>query len=155
MEFHVYSDQFQKQIETYKLDEEQLRFTTHPLECIELAKEDLSRHSILAFEDKNFVTFFVLHENEGVKPYSNNPNAILLRAFSTDTYHQGKGHAKQALKLLPDYVKEKFKEVNEIVLAVNIGNDVAQSLYKKNGFVDEGVRKEGKKGELIIMSYYL
>lgn len=34
-------------------------------------------------------------------------------------------------------------------------NITAQLLYKKCGFIDEDVRKIGKKGELIIMSYYL
>lgn len=96
-----------------------------------------------------------MHEKEGVIPYSNNPNAILLRAFSTDKYQQGKGYAKQALTLLPEFVEENFNDINEIVLSVNIQNEVAQRLYHKCGFVDEGVRKEGKKGELIIMSYYL
>jgi len=57
--------------------------------------------------------------------------------------------------LLPEVSKEQFQHINEIVLAVNVKNQVAQTLYKKWGFIDEGVRKMGKKGELIIMSYYL
>lgn len=99
--------------------------------------------------------FFDLHKGEGTKPYSTNDKAILLRAFSTDYRYQGKGYAKQALQLLPAFVKENFHEINEIVLAVNVRNEAAQGLYKKCGFVDEGVREMGPKGELIIMSYYL
>jgi RimJ/RimL family protein N-acetyltransferase len=106
-------------------------------------------------EKGKLVTFFVLHKNEGVKPYSNNIHAILLRAFSTDFRYQGMGYAKKALMLLPPFVKVNFKEINEIVLAVNVQNVVAQKLYQKCGFIDNGVRKMGKKGELIIMSYYL
>ena len=136
------------------ITEEQLRFTGHPKDCIKLSNEDSDRYSILAMEEDKLVTFFVLHKNEGVKPYSTNYNSILLRAFSTDFRHQGRGYAKKALMLLPEFVKENFSETNEIVLAVNLKNEAAQGLYKKCGFVDEGVRKMGKKGELIIMSYY-
>lgn len=40
-------------------------------------------------------------------------------------------------------------------LAINVKNITAHLLYKKCGFIDEDVRKIGKKGALIIMSYYL
>ncbi|HWI46907.1 MAG TPA: GNAT family N-acetyltransferase [Rummeliibacillus sp.] len=155
MELNIYTDQHNELIEDYKLTEDQLRFTGSPKECIELSNEDADRSSILAIEQEQIVTFFVLHKNEGVKPYSLNPDAILLRAFSTDARHQGKGYAKKALQLLPQFVKNNFSGIDEIVLAVNVANVAAQSLYKKCGFVDEGVRTMGEKGELIIMSYYL
>jgi RimJ/RimL family protein N-acetyltransferase len=155
MQLYFYNDRFKNAIEHYQLTEDQLRFTGKPKDCIELSNEDSERYSILAMEEDKLVTFSVLHKNEGVKPYSNNNNSILLRAFSTDFRHQGKGYAKEALMLLPAFVKENFIETNEIVLAVNLKNEVAQGLYKKCGFVDEGVRRMGKKGELIIMSYHL
>ncbi|MEK5393287.1 GNAT family protein [Margalitia sp. FSL K6-0131] len=155
MEFHYYNERYKNLIEQYTLSEEQLCFTATPKDCVELSKKDPERYSILAIEGEQLVTFFVLHKNEGVKPYSNNKHAILLRAFSTDFHHQGKGYAKQALMLLPEIVRSHFPEMNEIVLAVNLKNEVAQGLYKKCGFVDEGVRMMGEKGELIIMSYHL
>jgi RimJ/RimL family protein N-acetyltransferase len=45
--------------------------------------------------------------------------------------------------------------MTEIILAVNVKNLAAQSLYKKCGFVDDGERRMGAKGELVIMSYSL
>lgn len=155
MQFYFYNEGFKNAIDQYQLNEEQLRFTGDPKDCIKLSNEDSERSSILAMENNHLVTFFVLHINEGVKPYSNNAYAILLRAFSTDFRHQGKGYAKQVLMQLPDFVKENFRGINEIVLAVNVGNEAAQGLYKKCGFIDEGERRMGPKGELIIMSYYL
>ncbi|SDN87965.1 GNAT family N-acetyltransferase [Bacillus sp. OK048] len=155
MQLYFYNDSFKNAIEDYELTDEQLRYTGIPKDCIELSNEDSERYSILAIEEDKLLTFFVLHKNEGVKPYSNNNNAILLRAFSTDLRYQGKGYAKKAMMLLPEFVKQSFSEINEIVLAVNLKNEIAQGLYKKCGFVDEGVRRMGKKGELIIMSYHL
>ncbi|HDR4419564.1 TPA: GNAT family N-acetyltransferase [Bacillus cereus] len=155
MELVEYNERFETQVESYVLSEEQLQFTGTPKKCIELSKVDADRHSILFLVNNEFVTFFVLHGNEGVRPYSENPKTMLLRAFSTDYYYQGKGYAKQSLLLLPDFVRNAYPHISEIVLAVNVKNITAQSLYKKCGFIDEGVRKIGKKGELIIMSFYL
>ncbi|MFP7300389.1 GNAT family N-acetyltransferase [Neobacillus niacini] len=155
MQLYFYEDRFYKAIQNYSLTEDQLRFTGQPKDCIELSKEDSDRFSILAMEEDQLVTFFDLHKNEGVKPYSTNHYSILLRAFSTDSRNQGRGYAKQALMLLTAFVKQNFSGINEIVLAVNLKNVAAQGLYKKCGFVDEGVRKMGSKGELIMMSYHL
>jgi RimJ/RimL family protein N-acetyltransferase len=155
MQFYFYDARFSHAIDQYQLSEEQLRFTGEPKDCIKLSNEDSERYSTLAIENDQLVTFFVLHINEGVKPYSENNHAILLRAFSTDFRHQGKGYAKKALMMLPSFVKENFREINEIVLAFNLGNEAAQELYRKCGFIDKGERRMGPKGELIIMSYYL
>ncbi|MDZ5473088.1 GNAT family protein [Bacillus sp. 31A1R] len=155
MELLFYEDGFESLINQYELTEEQLRYTNTPKNCIELSKEDADRYSILALEDHQLVTFFVLHRNEGVKPYSSNERAILLRGFSTDFRHLGNGYAKKSLTLLPDFVRGNFKDINEIVLAVNTGNEIAQELYKKCGFIDEGERRMGSKGELLVLSYHL
>jgi hypothetical protein len=84
MQLYSYNDRFEDTIEQYILSEEQLHFTGTPKECIELSNKDSDRYSILAIEGDQLVTFFVLHKNDGVKPYSNNESSILLRAFSTD-----------------------------------------------------------------------
>jgi len=155
MQLYIFEDSFMQLIEQYQLTEEQLEFTGTPQECLELSKADTNRHSILAIDEGKLVVFFVLHRNEGVKPYSNNKNAILIRAFSTDYRHQGKGYAKKALMLLPEFVKKQYSGINEIVLAVNVKNEAAQGLYKKCGYTDKGERVMGIKGELIVMSYDL
>ncbi len=155
MNLFTYTESFWSLIEQYQLSEEQLEFTGTPLDSIKLAQEDQDRHCILALEEEKLVTFFVLHEKEGPKDYSDNPQAILLRAFSTDFNHQGKGYAKQSLILLPDFVRNHYPHITEIVLGVNLRNTAAQALYKKCGFIDEGRRMMGKRGEQIVMSYYL
>ena len=155
MNLLLYNESLQPLIDQYQLSEEQLEFTGTPSECIELAKENRNRHCILAMEEGELVTFFVLHEKDGPKSYSDNPAAILLRTFSTAFNHQGKGYAKQSLVLLPDFVRAHFPHGTEIVLGVNLRNTAAQTLYKKCGFIDEGRRMMGKRGEQIVMSYYL
>jgi len=153
MELRFYKALDQPLIDSYQLVESQLQFTGHAKECVQLASE--TRTPILAIVEGKLLTYFDLHRGEGVEPYSDNPNAILVRAFSTDVREQGKGFAKQALKLLPRFVQQHFPHIDEIVLAVNVGNEVAQVLYKKVGFIDYGERRQGSKGELIVMSYLL
>lgn len=150
-----YEDKAQNLVAQYTLTEEQLRYTKSPKESIELAKQDNSRHAILAMDGNKLVSFFILHEKEGVTPYSSNEQALLIRSFSTDFYEQGKGYAKTALHLLPDFVRKHFPHINELVLGVNVPNVAAQELYKRCGFVDEGTQAKGLREELKVMSYYL
>ncbi|HJF32138.1 MAG TPA: GNAT family N-acetyltransferase [Sporosarcina psychrophila] len=155
MELHFYNHTFDELIENYILTDEQLRFTGTPKEAIDFSNAEQNRYSILAMKNEQLVTFFSLHKGEGVKPFSPNNNAILIRSFSTDFHQQGKGYGKNALMLTPEFVRNHFMGINEIVLAVNVKNKSAQALYKKCGYIDEGVREMGRNGELIVMSYHL
>lgn len=155
MELYKYEERFAGLVDNYYLTEGQLQFTGKPKYCIELAKADTDRHCILAIENDQLVTFFVLHDKEGPKIYTDKSNVLLLRAFSTDYNYQGKGYAKHALLLLPNFVRTHFPHINEIMLAVNVANEAAQHVYKKCGYVDEGIRKRDSTSELVIMSYYL
>ncbi|WP_107925594.1 GNAT family N-acetyltransferase [Lysinibacillus parviboronicapiens] len=155
MQLKFYEDTDKQMIEQYTITEQQLRYTKSPQASIELAKNETSRHAVLAMKEGKLVTFLVLHEKEGVVPYSANTGAILIRSFSTDFHEQGKGYAKEALQLLPTFVRKYFPAINELVLGVDLPNIAAQELYKKCGFVDEGVRTKSFDDELIVMSYNL
>ncbi|MCL1694794.1 GNAT family N-acetyltransferase [Lysinibacillus sp. BPa_S21] len=154
MRLKFYEEKDDHLIKRYTITEEQLRYTMSLKESIKLVKQDKNRHAVLVLNEDKLVTFFVLHEKEGVTPYSSNEQAILIRAFSTDFYEQGKGYAKAALQLLPDFVLAHFPTINELVLGVNLPNTAAQSLYKKCGFVDEGRMVKGFRDEIKVMSYY-
>ncbi|WP_445683178.1 hypothetical protein [Solibacillus sp. FSL K6-1523] len=93
MKLQSFNTSYQELINGYQLVESQLQFTGHPRECIKLLST--SRAPILAIVEGKLVTYFDLHEHEGVAPYSDNSNAILVRAFSTDVHEQGKGYAKK------------------------------------------------------------
>ena len=155
MHLQFYSDEDFALIKHYEISSDQLNFTGNPLEAIKLAKEDGDRHPVLVMEGSELVSFFVLHKNNGVKEFSATENAILLRTFSTDYRHLQKGYAKKALQLLPQFIRTYFPRIQSIVLAVNYNNTIAQSLYEKGGYMDEGERKQGRNGELIIMRYKL
>ncbi|MFD2629732.1 GNAT family N-acetyltransferase [Oceanobacillus kapialis] len=131
-------------LQSYYLSEEQLSYTAHPVEALKKCEEEPNRHPVGVFAGLDLVGFFVL------QPYTNNPNAILLRAYSIQMAYQGKGIARTSLKLLPTFITESFYTVEEIILAVNHENNIAQQLYKKAGFEDTGRRVFGRSGEQYI-----
>jgi RimJ/RimL family protein N-acetyltransferase len=145
-----YQPKYRPGLKDYFLSEEQSKFTGMPLEQIEICHNEEDRYPIIILFDDVPAGFFVLHGWEGVKAYSTNTNALLLRAYSINTSFQGKSIATQSLRLLPGFVKEHFPDKNEVILAVNKVNERAQYVYKQNGFVDKGIRAMGRIGEMHI-----
>lgn len=145
-----YQSKYRPGLEDYYLSAEQSKFTGMPLEQIEICQKEEDRYPIVIQYDDVPAGFFVLHGWEGVKAYSDNKNALLLRAYSINTSFQGKSIATQSLKLLPEFVKSHFPDKDEIILAVNKMNERAQYVYKQCGFEDQGIPAMGKIGEMYI-----
>ncbi|WP_079508639.1 GNAT family N-acetyltransferase [Mesobacillus jeotgali] len=134
----------------YVLLDQQRRFTALPGDALEKCDEDPDRHPVVIFYENVPAGFFVLHGWEGVKDYTENQTALLLRAYSINLPYQGKGIATASIKLLKPFVKGNFPSVNEIILTVNQSNITAQTVYKRGGFVDRGERVMGREGEMFI-----
>ncbi|MGX7025787.1 GNAT family N-acetyltransferase [Vagococcus hydrophili] len=141
-----------KQLDNYLLSTEQLKFSDSPLNAIEKAKVDKDRYPIFLTHDRQLLVSLTLHINEGPKIYTNKPNTILLRSFSTNHDYQGKGYAKTALLLLPEYIRQQFPHITEIILGVNAKNIAAIHLYEKTGFIDKGQFILTEYGKLKIMT---
>ncbi|KGP72885.1 GCN5 family acetyltransferase [Pontibacillus yanchengensis Y32] len=151
MSLAFYNEQYLKELEYYRLPEEMVRFTDLPIQAIHKSEQDQQRFPVVILSDGAPVGFFVLHGWNGVQKYSNNEQALLVRAFSVDSRYQGRGIAKQSMLLLPHFVSEHFQCKNEILLAVNHKNTHAQHVYRQSGFVDRGKRAMGSKGELLLL----
>lgn len=146
-----YSETDLPKLQRYQLHDEQLPFTKMPMESVDICVKESSRYPVVLESDGEIVSFFVLHDQEGVAPYTSDQHSILLRSFSTNAIHQRKGYAKSALESLPTYLKKYHSHIKTVYLTVNISNIPARSLYEKVGFIDTGLREEGRSGELIIM----
>ena len=147
-----YDEKYRKDLFDFYLPDEKVRYTSLPKEVLDLSISDDYKHPMVVILNNVPVGFFGLHLGEEVLDYKNNPKAILLRYFSINHSYQGKGYAKETLRLLPDFVRNNFKDINEIVLAVNEKNLIAQKLYKKSEFKDTGIRRMGPKGLQFIFS---
>ncbi|MRG86018.1 GNAT family N-acetyltransferase [Salinibacillus xinjiangensis] len=146
-----YKEEYKSNLSDYHLSEEQSRYAPVPLKALLQCEEDGTRYPVVILYNGVPAGFFILHGWEGVKAYSDNKDAILLRGYSVNSKFQGKGIAKESLIVLDSFVKREFPSKSEIILAVNHKNKIAQHVYKKGGFVDKGVRVMGRKGELFIL----
>lgn len=151
MYFKHYTIEDEPRIQQYLLTEDQLLYTASPREVIKI--DDSERHPILAMDDDLFVTFFVLHEGQGPLAFLGTTDDMLLRSFSTDVRYEGRGYATKVLEKIPNYVQEHFPHIKRIILALDEGNDRAQSLYLKNGYTDTELRMPGRTANLHILQY--
>ena len=127
-----YSAELISDIEQITITPEDRQFTKTPKVNIELAQYDSERHPVLVYNDEQqCIGFFTLHEGAGVAPYSLNENAVFFRSFSVDAHYRGRGYGKQIIQSLPEYIHHHFPDIDEICLAVNDNNEVAQNLYQQ------------------------
>ncbi|RRJ86893.1 GNAT family N-acetyltransferase [Paenimyroides tangerinum] len=77
---------------------------------------------------------------------------MLLRSFSLSPIYQGKGLGKKSVLLITDLLKQKYPEINEIVLSVNVRNINAYHTYLNVGFFDTEKYVEGIMGQQHILS---
>ncbi|MFC7392938.1 GNAT family N-acetyltransferase [Scopulibacillus cellulosilyticus] len=150
-----YQPEHGKELRGFSLPDEQMQFTRLPNKAIDQAIQDEKMHPVVVLSGNTAVGFFILHYGEGIRSFTDNPNAILLRSFSINHIHQGKGYGKKAMHLVPEFVIEHFPDIDEIVLAVNEKNLAAKQLYEKSGFQDKGNKRMGPKGMQYILHYHL
>lgn len=150
MKLVQYTDKYQHLMENYFLSENQLRFTRPPMDCIK--NKEPAQKNVVMIDQEEAVTFFTLDTGKEAFQYSGNKQAVLIRSFSTDYYHQGRGYAKQALEQLPGFLATHFPTADELVLGVYVKNHIAQGLYHACGFQDTEKRCEGRNGQIIIMN---
>ncbi|WP_458353674.1 GNAT family N-acetyltransferase [Peribacillus frigoritolerans] len=143
------------QLSRFYLPDTQTPFSALPDESLKYCREDCDRHPIVILAKGIPVGFFVLHIGENITPFTSDKKAILLRGFLVDQKHQGKGIAKKALQSLPEFAKGIFPNKDSIILAVDVMNVNAKTLYAKSGFHDTGIQKEGRSGFMEIMEYRL
>ena len=146
-----YTEKFKESLQTFTLPEEQVQFTSHPMELLDKTEQDTTRNPIVILADDKPVGIFALQSGNRVQEYTNKENSLLLVSFSINYTEQGKGYAKQALYQLSDYVYTYFPNIEEIVLAVNERNIPAQKLYVTVGFEDRGHRRMGTIGPQLVL----
>jgi RimJ/RimL family protein N-acetyltransferase len=150
----IFNQELESIIRGFTLYESQMDFVFLPSKALDFFQDENSFPVVIHFENEP-VGFFVLHECGEIYDFTENDNAIFLRAFSIDRNHQGKGYAKLAMNSLPKFVQNYFPKVGEIILTVNENNLAAKGLYEKSGFVYKGKNKQGRTGIELGMHYLL
>ncbi|WP_160316892.1 GNAT family N-acetyltransferase [Rossellomorea vietnamensis] len=142
----LYNETYEHKLKDFHLPEDQLQFTSLPLDKIHNpAISPDTRHIVILLDDTP-VGYFALEKGEKLRKYSSNPKARLLTSFSIHVRYQGQGIAKEGLNQLPGFIREHLPETDKVVLGVNKRNQAAISLYLKTGFTDEDEVYVGPKG---------
>ncbi|MED1865239.1 GNAT family N-acetyltransferase [Fictibacillus nanhaiensis] len=130
----------------YILPPEQAIFTSIPAEVLATFRNDIFNQPFVIYSNQQLVGWFALYTEGSGNIYTNNKQAILLKSFSIDVRFQKRGFGLDSLKLLPNIVKQQYKDKNEIILTVHETNDAAISLYRKAGFIHKGENYNGEYG---------
>lgn len=137
----------------YKLFPEQAKFTSSIDQCKEdEVFSDFQKSVITIMYNDEPIGFFILDKGNDKFKLTDNKFAILLRSFSLNPIYQGKGLGKKSVLLITDLLKQKYPEINEIVLSVNARNINAYHTYLNAGFVDTQKYIEGIMGQQHILS---
>lgn len=102
-----YNDEHYEALTSYILDETQSQFSLVPREILDNSEimENKRRFQYTILHESNVAGFFSLDFSAHLQNYSDSANAVLLRALSMNPEFQGKGIAKSAMIMLPDFVK--------------------------------------------------
>ncbi|KNB61627.1 GNAT family N-acetyltransferase [Chryseobacterium sp. Hurlbut01] len=140
----------------YILDDIQSQYTATAKQSLEKIEErnqrgDFFAYPITIFYQEKIAGFFVLDFGEDKFDLTENADSVLLRSLSINPDFQGKGIGKSAMTEADHFIREHFKDCNEIVLAVNEKNTHAFQLYIKTGYKFEGKTREGRSGTQFLM----
>ena len=98
------------------------------------------------------VVGFLLLKRAASAPQWAPQGAAVVSALRIGEQSQGQGLGTQALLALPAWVKANWPDVERIDLSVDEENEVAIRSYSKAGWVDQGVRVQGRIGWVRYMS---
>lgn len=138
---------------SYALDENQMRFTATAQQALQSISErdDEDAFPVTIFENDVPVGFFVLDFGKDKLDLTDNENSVLLRSLSVNPQLQGKGIGKAAMFEVGNFVRNRFHNCDEIVLAVNQKNESAYHIYLKAGYIYDGKTRIGRSGPQYLM----
>ena len=155
IELVFFDEEHHQSVFDYKLEEGQRCFTIMPIEALNRFRDHSNSYPIVITFFLYPIGFFLLQDGEIVKHYYDMENKMIIRSLSMNPAFQGVGMGKKAMLLLPFFVKQHFSQIKELFLLVHKKNKRAEKLYKKVGFEDRGIRKEGPEGMQKMFHYIL
>nr|WP_231993332.1 GNAT family N-acetyltransferase [Mitsuaria sp. 7] len=94
---------------------------------------------------RQVVGFLVLKRSASLPPWAHASDAV-ISAMRIDLAHQGKGLGTLALRAVFDWVREQWPASTRLVLSVDEDNAPGRRAYEKAGFIDSGLREQGRIG---------
>ena len=118
-------------------------------QCEAEATDELIGLAVLA--EQIVVGFLVLKRGTRAPAWAP-VGAVVVSAMRIDVKHQGRGFGTAALRQLPAWVASHWAQSRSIVLSVDEDNIAGIRSYRSAGWVDNGVRVQGRIGWVRHMS---
>lgn len=138
---------------TISVTSEQVEFAGTIEQSVDICKADEFNQiaGLAIFDHQRVVGFLVLKRGASAPPWAD-PMAATVSAMRIDVSCQGQGIGSRALQALPSWVAENWPESPLLALAVDEENQLARNAYARAGFVDNGIREQGRIGWVRYMS---
>ncbi len=145
--YQTLTDAQRKQLEGLEILPEQLPFSGDIYCALNtlLVRSTADIEGFVLLEDDQPVGFFMLKRGEFLPAWATQGSAT-LHALQIDRRMQGKGLGKVFLQGLPDAVRAKWPDIQQIMLSVDADNLPALNLYLGQGWIDTGEAYKGRIG---------
>jgi GNAT superfamily N-acetyltransferase len=115
------------------------------------ANADGNVAGLAIIERRQVVGFLVLKRGASLPAWALASDAV-ISAMRIDLAHQGKGFGTLALRAVFDWVRQQWPASTRLVLSVDEDNAPGRRAYEKAGFVDSGLREQGRIGWVRYMA---
>ena len=106
----------------------------------------------LVIKDGDAIVGFLVLKRRSKAPEWAGPQAAVVSAMRIDKGHQGKGVGSQTLQAVAWWVAANWPESSTLTLSVDEENVLGLRAYTRAGFIDHGVRVQGRIGWVRYMS---
>lgn len=134
-------------LKDFKLSEQQLEFTSLPLDVLNDALGDEERQPCVVVNGEDgIVGFFILHKHYRHEGYDTRREVVFVRSLSINESVQGKGYGTKVALNLPIFVQKHFSDYDHLHLVVDTDNAAAWNLYERAGFIHTATKEDGPIG---------
>ena len=121
---------------------------------LEKSQHPEAEHPFAIVARDEIVGFFILREKSAVPVWASQ-DVITLHSFRVGRIHQGEGYGRAGVMLAARWTLWYRPNVPRLMLAVNVRNSHARSVYLSCGFVDTGAIHHGPIGDQNILAYHI
>lgn len=151
--WNVLTDAERQAVSTLSVTDEQVEFAGSVERAMQTcdANADGNVAGLAIMESQQIVGFLVLKRGASLPAWAKAADAV-ISAMRIDLAHQGKGFGTLALRAVFDWVLRQWPASTRLVLSVDEENAPGRRAYEKAGFIDSGLREQGRIGWVRYMA---
>ena len=140
-------------VSTLSVTEEQVEFDGSVERAMQTCEADADGNvaGLAVLAAQQVVGFLVLKRGASLPAWAQASDAV-ISAMRIDLAHQGKGYGTLALRAVYAFVRTQWPASARLVLSVDEENAPGRRAYEKAGFIDSGLREQGRIGWVRYMA---